>query len=276
MIAAGPYTGEFGFEIMTWQANIRKLAKGHDRVVVGCRPASRPLYEDFATSFWDVPSNSFDAENTSGCRRLDGQEKKIIREFKAAAGGNVVEPSVLNPANGTFIRYGTKFAGMGYDVVVHARYMRKGTPTADLRRSTPVDWWDNLVNVLNDNGLYVACIGLHSCSLAPEGVVDLRGMDLKAVMHTMASSLCMVGPSSGPAHLSALCGIPQVVWTDATHVGGYDKTSNVTKLETTWNPFGTPTRIHHVNQKDNSDQYWIPDLDWVVANVMETVNANDQ
>lgn len=272
MLAAGPYAGEFGFEIMTWQANIRAMSEGHSRVLIACRLESRALYEDFATAFWDVPSNSFGAENTSGCRRLDGGEKLFVRKFKEAAGGcPVVKPAILRPDAGLFIRYGTKHASMGYDVVVHARYMMKGTPPADLRRSTPPEWWDNLVGVLRAEGLSVASIGLQSCSLAPEGTVDLRGMNLKALMHTMASSSCMVGPTSGPAHLSALCGMPQVVWTDTTHVGGYDGTSNLIKLNTTWNPFGTPVRIHHVSQHDNPNQYWIPDTDWVFTNVMGTV-----
>ena len=279
MLAAGPYAGEFGFEIMTWQANIRRLAKGKDRVLIGCRPESRALYEDFATSFWDVPSNSFAAENTSGCRRLDGGEKGLRRGFRAAIpkGSCVVEPSICKPQDGDFIRYGINHAvTYGYDVVIHPRYMLKGTPPADCRRSTPMDWWDKLVWALNDNRLSIAAIGLTSCSLALTGVVDMRGMGLKFVMNPLASSRCMVGPSSGPAHLSALCGIPQVVWTDGTHVGGYDGTSNITKLEKTWNPFGTPARILHVSQKDNPKQYWIPDLDWVVANIMETVNASHQ
>ncbi len=262
---AGPYSGEFGFEIMTWQANIRRLGRGYD-VTVGCKPTSRALYADFTDKFWDVPHGTSASENTSGCKRMDDGDRAIVRNFRGdmPSNANYIRPQIFFPSKGTFISYGNKRHGSAYDVVFHARYMMKG---GDHRRSAPMEWWDELAGGIY--GLSIACIGLKSCSLTLPMATDLRDIPLTETMDILASSRCIVGPSSGPIHLATLCGCPQVVWTDTTHVGGYDKKSNVHKLEQYWNPFGIPTRIHHTSEKDSDKKYWLPDLRWVQMNIHE-------
>ncbi len=272
---AGPWCGEFGFEIMTWQANVRAKSLGHRKVVVACPRMSEALYADFATDFWPVPSATHAAENTSGCRRCDGAEKGIISEFRSQipSGAEWIQPKIYSPKGGQFIRYGQRHRGAEYDVVVHARHMVKGTHGGDLRRSTPQDVWDDIGFTLHQAGLSVACIGLKSCSLEIPHSADMRDIPLSTVMDILRSSKVIVGPTSGPIHLAALCCCPQVVWTDTTHVGNYDRKSNVQKLEQWWNPFGVATRIMHTDSKESVDNYWIPDVGDVLRHTEEMING---
>ena len=44
----GPWYGEFGWELLTWQAFCRKKAKEFDHVYVSSFPGMEALYKDFA------------------------------------------------------------------------------------------------------------------------------------------------------------------------------------------------------------------------------------
>lgn len=50
-ITIGPWVGEFGWELMCWQAFARTIAKDYDHVFVMARPKHGYLYEDFFTVF---------------------------------------------------------------------------------------------------------------------------------------------------------------------------------------------------------------------------------
>src|SRR5689334_9170193 len=45
---AGPFLGEFGWELMSWQGFVRKLSRGYRRTVVYCPRGREALYADFA------------------------------------------------------------------------------------------------------------------------------------------------------------------------------------------------------------------------------------
>ena len=44
---AGPFIGEFGMELFTWQGHIRELSKKFDKTIVSSRPMYKFLYKDF-------------------------------------------------------------------------------------------------------------------------------------------------------------------------------------------------------------------------------------
>ena len=50
-LIAGPWVGEFGWELFAWQGYVRALSKKFDHTVVISRPNSGPLYEDFCNVF---------------------------------------------------------------------------------------------------------------------------------------------------------------------------------------------------------------------------------
>ena len=50
-LIAGPWVGEFGWELFAWQAYIRSLSRHFEKTVVISRPNSKSLYEDFVDDF---------------------------------------------------------------------------------------------------------------------------------------------------------------------------------------------------------------------------------
>ena len=49
LLIAGPWVGEFGWELFAWQAYVRALSRHFPRTLIVCRKTSEALYEDFAT-----------------------------------------------------------------------------------------------------------------------------------------------------------------------------------------------------------------------------------
>ena len=53
-LLAGPWVGEFGWELFVWQAYIRSLSEIYDETYVICRKSSEPLYKDFTDKFINI------------------------------------------------------------------------------------------------------------------------------------------------------------------------------------------------------------------------------
>ena len=61
-LIAGPFLGEFGWELMQWQGYIRYLSKFYKEVIVYGRSSSAYLYKDFVSEFNEMKTNSWDAD----------------------------------------------------------------------------------------------------------------------------------------------------------------------------------------------------------------------
>ena len=48
-LIAGPWVGEFGWELFAWQAYVRALSRHFEETIIICRANSTALYRDFAT-----------------------------------------------------------------------------------------------------------------------------------------------------------------------------------------------------------------------------------
>jgi hypothetical protein len=51
VLFAAPWVGEFGWELMTWQAFLRKVSAQYEKTIICCRETSRMLYADFCDEF---------------------------------------------------------------------------------------------------------------------------------------------------------------------------------------------------------------------------------
>ena len=62
-LIAGPWVGEFGWELFAWHAYVRGLSLNYDRTIVISRPLTEDLYSDFADEFvpYDPPGTNADA-----------------------------------------------------------------------------------------------------------------------------------------------------------------------------------------------------------------------
>lgn len=237
-LVAGPWAGEFGWEIMSWQGLLRKLSSNYDEVIVSAPAGHEPFYADFCTKYlphsirgaadrWWMPGR------LPECARLCEELRRM--------GGYYAKPSHCYPmTKQKFIKFGDAKRAVEcqnkFDVVLHAR--------GDMSRRAAASWslqnWNEVVCALINDGLRVAAIG--TTAWLPTGVYDRRNLPLSELMDLMAAATLVVGPSSGPMHLASLCGTPHIVWTDNRHHGAI-KGTNRARYEKIWNPLNTPVKV---------------------------------
>lgn len=200
-----PWRGEFGWEVMSWAPWCRFQARGAERVVIESFAASEPLYADFATEFI-----------ANGADTVTGRSLEYPKGFDMYHSGG---------AGFEHRRYGRSDPAWSFDVVVHARA---------IRRKSAINYgrWPALAAELLRMGLSVATVGTMSDGHCP-GTPDLRGLPLADLMDVLASAGVVVGASSGVMHLGAACGADLVVWGD-TKTRYWETLEK--RYEVTWNP----------------------------------------
>lgn len=254
---AGPWIGEFGWEIMGWQGYVRRTHNEMQsaRTVVACRPSSQALYEDFADDIIPVEVG-WDADFH---RNADHPHVDWPEPMEGAA--VYLRTRCAHPDNQDFVPYGKKSGWLDERpyVVVHAREMTKfGTSF----RNWSAGKWDRFTKAMLDEGVDVLAVGQKGSSYRPEGSFDALDRPLVDVMDVMRAANVVVGPTSGPIHLAALCEPEKmVVWTDAKHVGKWGLT-NKERLERSWNPFQVD-----VDVLDG----WDPDWEKVVEHTLMVI-----
>lgn len=214
---AGPWIGEFGWEIMTWVPYLRKLSREYDKMYISTFPGMEALYTGFhcevefrphshpgRTDDWEgrLPSVSLDM----GLRTMPIVP---IKEYRI---------------DGEYVRYGSPVV-KDVGVLFHARGIEKGA-----KKNWPRVKWEKLAEQFP---------GAISVGSAGDQHVTGSGMvnpELDRLMDTIASAAVVIGGSSGVMHLALMCGTPIVTWGDCNNFG--DTLKN--RYMETWNPFGTP------------------------------------
>lgn len=238
-LIVGPWVGEFGWELCCWQGYARTLAREFDEVVCISRTGHDLLYDDFCDEFI-----AYDPDNRYALNaKASGFRHEDVHSRHLAEGSYLMEPSAYH-CNGfpawagqflfdgrevgqTFRRYGRRDPANAYDMVVHLRHR-------DDWRNWPRENLEEVVRHFLSAGLRVACVGSLRESLPVEGCDNLRGVALRELADTLASSQLILGCSSGVMHFASLCGCPQVV---------VSAKGNKLRYETAWNPFQTPVLV---------------------------------
>lgn len=233
---AGPWVGEFGWELMGWQGVVRALSSGYEHVTVCARETSKALYADCCDTFIahtiQGQSNAHVVFSVSNPEEL----QRVLAMVPDEADHLVPMRYVPGEAQ-SFIRFGNA-AGVSHrtDVLIHAR----GGMTSS-NRNWMQEKWCALVRQLQALGFHVGAIGLSKATLDIDDVIDLRDIPLEQTMDQIAASKIVVGPSSGPMHLASLCETPHLVWTDR-RTYSMRRTSRCL-YEETWNPHDTPVLV---------------------------------
>ncbi len=233
---AGPWLGEFGWELLNWQAFLRWLAPSYDKVIVSCRAGTEALYADFAHEFRHHAVKGTSETNTM--LKVDTPDELARALSEIPPGADHLPHVGWQPdARKVFVPYGTPDPARSTDVLFHPRGRGFGTD-----RNWDTDKWSALLAGLAEAGVSVGCIGLSHATLdIPGDWPDYRDIPLRESMDVIASAKLVVGPSSGPMHLASLCRTPHLVWTDTK---GYARgRTNRTKYERWWNPFDTPAYV---------------------------------
>jgi hypothetical protein len=247
ILFAGPWLGEFGWELMNWQAFLRWLAPQYEKVIICCRPGMEALYSDFAHECL-THTVSCTSECNKALQINNPQELARVKALIPAHADYLPTVGWQPSSRKQFCPFGEKMPGLQYDIVFHPRGRGFGTD-----RNWEVEKWDALLEILKGKGLSIACIGMRNATLPVQGgYTDYRDAPLTQTMNILASSSLLIGPSSGPMHLGSLCGIPHLVWTDTKKYAR--GRTNRTKYEHWWNPLQTPAFVHDQEGFDPSVQ----------------------
>lgn len=262
---AGPWMGEFGWELFGWQSHLRWLSTKFDGILVCGPPGHEHLYEDFALKyipFTPVASepHMWAGQTNMWMRYGVALEREFFHEHglrlfsHLRLGHQWIEPhiayqqypKVIAPGskNHTFAKYGDRDAPdeIGYDMLFQAR---STTKTDSGFKNWPEEDWKRLAVHFKNQGHSIASVGSLDGSLHVPGTSDIRGVPLKNLCTVMRKSKVIIGPSSGPMHLAALCDLPQVVWS------GYFRSTD--RHLKSWNPYKTNCII--LTPKEDNDPW---------------------
>jgi hypothetical protein len=235
---AGPYAGEFGYEVMQFQGYVRARRQHYEQVHVLTFPGREYLYEGC-----QVHSHDLDLK-TAGFwyGRLGPAEMKNMADAKARELGledyDIFNPSLLCTKYHKRLFWHQEFrllqeeplAPKLYDLVLHFRAINKvGSGPS---KNYPPKMADELARRFIDSGLSVCCIGHPDYAYCAVGCTDYRSVQMDQTVAGICSARLGVGGSSGAMHLMNVCGKPTVVWGDLASLR--------------WNPFRVP--IHMVSE----------------------------
>jgi len=233
---AGPFAGEFGWELMQWQGFVRARRPHYEQVHVLTYPGRDYLYEGCNIHYHDVDLKSAGY----GYGRFSRSEARATARARAAAIGltnfDIFEPSLLCTRYHKAI-WGQNFRlftespvrAQPYDVVFHFRAVLKAGP--DQNKNYPTESADELAKRCRDHGMSIACIGHPEYSHAPADCDDYRDVDLRKTVAAICSAHSVAGENSGPMHLANLCGKPTIIWANDQWRVDYSLR---------WNPFRVP------------------------------------
>jgi hypothetical protein len=239
VLFAGPWVGEFGWELCWWNPMIRAYSEHYEHVMVAAPESSRYLYE-FATEF--IPLK------TEGWRFAEG--RLLMKVPRACYGSKVLDPALIWEELGLqecdALRTGEstltpkKWRSLApacaarpvADVLCAFRPEKSIGDRLVRGKDYPIKQCEELVRLLMAAGLSVACYGGPD-NYWFEGTEDLRGRSLEMQCSALSAAKCAVGPSSAPLHLASLSGCPHVTWSRISQ-------DIAVRYATHWNPFQTP------------------------------------
>jgi hypothetical protein len=260
ILLAGPWIGEFGWELFCWQGYIRSIAHEYSKVIVASRAGHELLYEDFISEFIpiQVPENAL--SDSWFCRGIspDFADKYIanikydIRIPAKSIGflyyGNGIPAISKEFLNQKFIKYKSDTLDKHFDILVHPRNKNLGN-----ERNWGKNEWQNLVNLLSKR-FTVAVIGNHE-AFQLDNAKDYRKLSIRDTVSLMNRCKLVVGQSSGPMHLASLSGTPHLVWSSEHNRNRYFKY---------WNPFQTPVYFY-------SEMGWNPTPEFIYNKIIENI-----
>lgn len=271
-LVVAPYVGEFGWELMNWQARVRWLIAqgGYSRIVVVATADRKPLY-DYSVDGIQSHFIECDRLNMSGHanddHRIDSAGQPIpaaqltsqLLAFAKQACRAIVDDwntvdiltppfdSTIWPTTPRHQRFADlrELAPIESDIVLIPR----NRSLAD-QRNQPPQWWDDLATRLESHGLRI----------------ETYAQGVAAAIRQLSRTRLAIGASTGGLHLASLCRCPHYVWgcgAEArwTNLG----MTNRQRYETVWNPLGTPCIYDECG--------WQPTVDHVANRAIDALAA---
>lgn len=256
-IVIPPYVGEFGWELMNWQARVRRVVReSRDAAItLGVAAGHEPLYEDLfaeahvqaaSVAIHDIHGQpSEDHRIDTDGLRLDAARLKetviaaMVRAQVEIDGANILWPDFCgrllstDPAQQQFLRFG-RTAKSEIDVLLVPRVRASA-----YERNQSQEWWHSLATRLQTSGLRV----------------DFYAPPLSNAIAQLRAARLAAGGSTGGLHLASLCGCPHVVWGPGRAERWTSiQMSNRQRYETIWNPLGTRVRYAELGWRPTVEQ----------------------
>ena len=244
---AGPWIGEFGWELARWQGGLRKLARESGLYAVVMGDAGHGLLYEWANEYWETPAGFWADGMTRQCDHVRGDPEKIAPRLRRLAAAAAQQLEGLGDV-GVCVTP-RRFKIKEQEI---ARLAADGPWSAEMRRGRGYfcvvprlrDWnrrknwsptkWQALVGALARPGLAAAVVGtpaelavLSPADAMPERRALAHGVNL------LSYARFAVASESGGALLALLCGCPSVV------MGHPRQERRITQTE---NFFRTPVR----------------------------------
>jgi len=234
---AGPFVGEFGYELMQWQGFIRARRPHYEQVHVLTYPGRDYLYEGCRVHHHEVDLKA--AGYWYG--RLGPAETHRLAAAKAAEIGlkdyDIFDTSLLCTRYHKMLFWRQEFRLLEEpmvtweprDVAFHFRAVQKQGP--DHAKNYNPSLADELAWLCLKQGLSVMCVGHPDYAYCAKGCDDWRRTDLRESVAAICSARVLAGENSGATHLANLCGRPTVLWANDQWRIDYSLR---------WNPFRVP------------------------------------
>ena len=237
---AGPYAGEFGYELMQWQGFVRARRRHYDETHVLTYPGRDYLYEGCQVHTHAITLK----EAGYWYGDLSPEKMRRMAHAKAAEIGlkdyDVFDTSLLCTRYHKMLFWPQEFRLLEepplvektVDIVFHFRAVKKtGT---DAVKNYPPELADELARRCVDRGITVACVGHPDYSYCAANCADWRHADLRQTVAAVSSARAGVGEASGGMHLINACGRPSIIWGD-----GQWRVAPALR----WNPFRVPIYV---------------------------------
>ena len=79
-LLAGPWVGEFGYELCQWQGFVRKLSREYDDTIVVSRPGHEVLYSDFCSKYIPLKVNAENCNKWKSDAFPPGGREQVLPE----------------------------------------------------------------------------------------------------------------------------------------------------------------------------------------------------
>jgi hypothetical protein len=238
-LLAGPFAGEFGWELMQWQGFVRSRRRHYKDVHVLTYPGRDYLYENCCVHYHDI-----ELKNAGYGYGILSPNQGLNLAVKKAAAIGLIDYDIFNPSllctryhkviwsQNFRIFAEAPLVSIPYDVVFHFRAVRKEGPDRDKNYSPALA--DELAHLCVNSGLATACVGHPNYSYCPAGCADHRSIDLRHTVAAISSGHVVAGENSGPMHLANLCGKATIIWAQDQWRIDYSLR---------WNPFRVPIYV---------------------------------
>lgn len=215
---AGPWIGEFAWEILTWVPYLRKLSREYDKMYISTFEGVEALYAGFRCELEFVPH--------SYPNRVDDWLNYPLGEYPLYEKlcTDRIKPIKEYRIDGEYVRYGSPVV-KDVGVLFHARGIEKGA-----NKNWPRVKWEKLLEHF-PKAVSIGAVG--DLAVTEKAIPDYG---LAHLIDVIASAAVVIGGSSGVMHLAIMCGTPVVTWGDCNNFGESLKE----RYMKTWNPFGTP------------------------------------